>query len=332
MGVSLWLASNSHKQSRTALKASFNKTTTGKHKGLTFHQYLDELFPFFPCDNWDDHLVAEQETDIIGNPILKAKQKISFSLINYDEDTVDVNWELIWQNKDLLVVFKPALLPVQKTTRNIYFTLTELIRRQEQLPSAQALHRLDLDTSGLMIFAKSSSAAKTWQPRLKELLTRKIYRAVILGKPDWQELSFESRIGKKSDSDIRCKMYVVNEDEKGQESNTHFKVLSSKNDYSIVECELFTGRKHQIRAHLAYLGHPIVGDKIYSNNGHYYLNRLNNKLTEEDKTKLLAKHHLLTAHEIELSFGDEIEPVSIVLNETKYPQEWKRFLEEIQLN
>jgi 23S rRNA pseudouridine1911/1915/1917 synthase len=103
--------------------------------------------------------------------------------------------------------------------------------------------------------------------------------------------------------------------------------------YSLIECELFTGRKHQIRAQLAYLGHPIVGDKIYSNGGEFYLKRLDKTLCEADHERLLTPHHLLHAYEIhvfnlwtsEQSQKETRPKEATILRDDNFPESWQAF-------
>ena len=96
--------------------------------------------------------------------------------------------------------------------------------------------------------------------------------------------------------------------------------------YSLIQCELLTGRKHQIRAHLAHLGTPIVGDKIYSNNGGFYLKRLKKTLTENDHAALLTPHHLLHAYEIYLHNIWQPDGADIIIQDTDLPEPWNHYL------
>lgn len=291
-------------------------TVPERGDGLALHDYLRGCWPFLHTPCWHQ-LIADLTLEIDGislasagdnNPTLKRGQALHYWLRDYSEDAVDTDWKLLWQGEDIVAVHKPANLPVSRTTRNFYNTLIRLVRRDSDWPDAHLLHRLDLDTAGIILLGKNNAAASYWQPKLHQLLQRKVYQAVVYGKPDWVKTELECRLATRAEHKIRCQMHVCDDGEKGKLCRTGFKLLRSSGDYSIIECELFTGRKHQIRAHLAHLGHPIVGDKIYSNNGEFYLKRLCDEDTPADHAKLMTEHHLLMAQRVELNLNSESAP------------------------
>lgn len=247
---------------------------------------------------------------------LKVGQKVEVFLSDHQEEPVDDHWKVLWENNELMAVYKPHLLPVSRTTRNLYNTLISLIRRQTPFANAHLLHRLDTETAGIVLIAKNSATDKKWKPNLDKLITRKIYHAWVSGSPEWDEHLCECALSEKIDSPIRSQVYVVDPENpqqypKPKQSKTAFRVLKREQRRSLIECELFTGRKHQIRAQLAYLGHPIIGDKIYSQGGKFYLKRLESGLTDQDFTALGATSHRLTAVEIEINTDDERYTISI---------------------
>ncbi len=237
--------------------------------------------------------------------VLKPGQTISITLPGHPEDPVDTRWQLIWENSEIMAVYKPPLLPVSRTTRNLYNTLIQLIRRQTPYYDAHLLHRLDTETSGLILIAKDKAADKKWKKQLDTLIEQKIYHARVYGCPAWQQQTLECELSEQSGSEIRSQMYVVDparpeQFSKPKQSKTAFRVLSQTQGRSLIECQLFSGRKHQIRAQLAHLGHPIVGDKIYAHGGHYYLKRLESPLTAEELKQLGGDHHQLQAIRLQI--------------------------------
>lgn len=271
-------------------------------------QQLPQLFE-------DEHVSVDGEV-ATSKQSLKVGQKVDILLSAHLEAPVDDHWKVLWENNELMAVYKPHLLPVSRTTRNLYNTLISLIRRQTPYANAHLLHRLDTETAGIVLIAKNSAADKKWKPNLDKLITRKIYHAWVSGSPEWDEHLCECELSEKIDSPIRSQIYVVDPENpqqypKPKQSKTAFRVLKREQRRSLLECELFTGRKHQIRAQLAYLGHPIIGDKIYSQAGKFYLKRLESGLTDQDFTALGATSHRLTAVEIEINTDDERYTISI---------------------
>ena len=250
---------------------------------------------------------------------LAPGQMLTINLRNHFEQEVNTQWQTLWQNDEILAAFKPAPLAVSRTTRNLHNTLISLVRRETPFVKAQLLHRLDIETSGLILLAKDQQSDVKWKKGFQQLIEKKVYHAIVKGVPDWQEHLCENQLAERIDSAIRCKMYVVDPTEpiesykKPKACKSIFKCLKTQGEYSLIECRIFTGRKHQIRAQLAALGLPIVGDKIYSHQGHFFLKRLQleNGLIAADYKELGAKNHLLRAVELQLRLSPEQDLVKI---------------------
>ncbi|RRD00679.1 pseudouridine synthase [Amphritea balenae] len=239
--------------------------------------------------------------EIVGPEALAVQGSVvGLRLPEHWEESVDTRWRLLWQNAELLAVYKPHLLPVSRTTRNLYNTLISLVRRETAFSDARLLHRLDTETAGVVLLAKNKQADQKWKPRLDQLMKKKIYHAWVSGTAAWQDKVYECELSEKTGSLIRSQMYVVSANEpdlypKPRYCKTAFSVLKLEPGRSLIRCELFTGRKHQIRAQLASLGLPVIGDKLYSHDGYYYLKRIEQGLNTDDYVHLGAEHHLLEA-------------------------------------
>jgi 23S rRNA pseudouridine1911/1915/1917 synthase len=170
---------------------------------------------------------------------------------------------IIHEDEALIVVDKPAGMLTMGTdtdkTRTVYFALTDYVRRgcARSNKSVFIVHRLDKETSGILIFAKSKDVKFDLQRRWKE--TRKMYIAVVHGKCIRLSDTITSYLAENKAHLV----YSTIDAKRGKLSRTSYKVLMEKGDFSLLEIDPFTGRKHQIRVHMADNGHPIVGDKKY---------------------------------------------------------------------
>ena len=315
------------------MDAVFKDLIEQKSHGMCLLEHLEPCIPYLDSDAWRALLLSggiQLDGEVVlDNVILQQGQHLIYTIHNYQEDAVNVGWRLLWEGEDIIAIHKPANLPVSRTTRNVYNTLIQLVRRESSWPDAHLLHRLDLETSGIILLSKDKTGASRWQPQLKILIEQKIYHAVVYGNPTWQETSLECDLNTRKDSPIRCQMHVCEEGEKGKASHTRFKVIQSGKGYSLLECELLSGRKHQIRAHLAHLGHPIVGDKIYAHQGDYYLKRLQDAITEQDQARLQTPHHLLHAHQLVIHPADSS---SQLLIDKDYPKAFEEFCERFGMS
>lgn len=314
------------------MDAVFKEIIEPKSQGICLLEHLAPCIPYLNQDAWRALLLCggiQLDGDVVlDNVVLQVGQQLVYTIADYKEDPVNLGWRLLWEGDDIFAIHKPANLPVSRTTRNVYNTLIQLVRRESPWPDAHLLHRLDLETSGVILLSKDKQGASRWQPQLKTLIHQKIYHAVVYGIPKWQITEFHCKLNTRKDSPIRCQMHVCSEEEKGKASHTRFKVIATGKGYSLLECELLTGRKHQIRAHLAHLGHPIVGDKIYAHEGEFYLKRLQDAVTPEDILRLQTPHHLLHAYQLVIQ-KDSNE--SHMLLDEDYPRAFRTFCQEAQL-
>jgi len=171
--------------------------------------------------------------------------------------------DIIYEDKDILVVDKACGLLTVSTERvrnnTAYYRLNSYVRKGNQKSRKQVfiVHRLDRDTSGLIIFAKSEEAKRFLQDEWNEF--DKIYYAVLVGTLPEKEGVITSYL-----TENRAhRVYSVIDPAKGKFAKTGFKVLKESLKYSLLEIVLFTGKKNQIRVHFAENGFPVAGDRIY---------------------------------------------------------------------
>ncbi|MBQ8225740.1 MAG: RluA family pseudouridine synthase [Bacteroides sp.] len=170
--------------------------------------------------------------------------------------------KIVYEDAYLIVVEKmPGLLSVnteRQKERTAATILTEYIRRSNRQGKAFVVHRLDRDTSGLMMFAKDERTQHTLRDNWQEIVFDRRYVAVVAGQMERNAGMVRSWL-----TDRKLYVYSSPTDDGGKESVTHFRTIKSNEKYSLVELVLETGRKNQIRVHMQDLGHPVVGDGRY---------------------------------------------------------------------
>ena len=175
--------------------------------------------------------------------------------------------EIVYEDKDIIVVNKPKGMVVHPANGNPDGTLVNAIMNicKDSLSGIGGeirpgiVHRLDKDTSGLLIVAKNDLAHINMSKQIKDREVKKIYIALVKGNINENEATINMPIGRSTKD--RKKMAVRKD---GKEAITHFKVLKRYGDYTLLKVKIDTGRTHQIRVHLAEIGHPVVGDMVFS--------------------------------------------------------------------
>lgn len=170
---------------------------------------------------------------------------------------------ILHEDDDLIVIHKDAgMLSIagpQDEELTAYRQLMEHVRFQNPSSRVFVVHRLDRDTSGVMMFAKSEQVQQTLQNNWKELIDERLYVALVEGTVKKQADTISNWLKETK----TLKMYSCPYDNGGQHAVTHYTLLQANRQYSLVEVQLETGRKNQIRVHMHDIGHPIVGDKKY---------------------------------------------------------------------
>jgi 23S rRNA pseudouridine1911/1915/1917 synthase len=204
----------------------------------------------------------------------------------------------------LLVINKTAGLVCHPTKGDVYSSLISRVRLYlGEEGSPHLINRLDRETSGIVLVAKTPEAAlklrRLWESREVE----KSYLAIVHGHPDLERKVLAAPIGKDVKSEVAIKGAVV---EGGAPSETE--IIALKNFeregklFALVKALPRTGRKHQIRIHLAHAGHPIVGDKLYGSDEGRYLRFVKYELSEEDRRELIFENHALHAARVRFAW------------------------------
>ena len=193
--------------------------------------------------------------------------------INYEEEELKaepekMDLDIVYEDNDVIVVNKANKVVVHPACGNRSGTLVNgLLYHSKNLSSINGefrpgiVHRIDADTTGLLMIAKNDKAHKILADQLKEKTTHRVYYALVWGVINNETGTVDAPIGR--DPKDRKKMAVTPDNSK--EAITHFRVIERYKNATLIELKLETGRTHQIRVHMKYIGHPVVNDPVYSN-------------------------------------------------------------------
>ena len=240
-------------------------------------------------DRIDSYLSSNEEIDLTrakiqnliktNNILVNGKSvKNSYKVVNGDEIEInyieedldvkeeDIPLDIVYEDDDLLVINKPSGMVVHPSLGNTSGTLVNALMHYSKLSTINGsfrpgiVHRIDKDTSGLLVVAKNDKTHLFLSDELKEHKIKRKYIALVHGQIKFDKGTVDAPIGR--DKNDRKKMAITSENSK--EAITHFKVLDRYKNTTLIECELETGRTHQIRVHMKYIEHPIVNDPVYS--------------------------------------------------------------------
>jgi 23S rRNA pseudouridine1911/1915/1917 synthase len=238
--------------------------------GKRFDQALAEMFPDFSRSRLTEW-IKSGDALLDGAPArprapVRGGETVTVNLRTEVETTSlaeDIPLDLVYQDEDVLVINKPAGLVVHPGAGNPRGTLVNALlhfdARMAELPRAGIVHRLDKDTSGLMVVARSLRSHASLVEQLSEREVHRQYVAVVVG-PMIAGSTVNAPIGRHATDRIR---QAVVKQGQGREAITHYRVRERFRAHTLIECRLETGRTHQIRVHMAHAKHPLVGDPLY---------------------------------------------------------------------
>lgn len=262
---------------------SYLEYLTSKARGHTVLSYLEKYYTHSDKETWLERL---QRGEILlgynivgGHELLQPGQTLLWNRPPWYEEDTPQTFELVYQDDALLVVNKPSGLPTMPGGGFLDNTLFSFVRKK--FPTAHPIHRLGRGTSGLVVFALTDEAVSSLSKLWRDYQVEKVYRALASGvaQQDFYKMRVaiglieHPKLGQVYAASALCDENApYNENKKGKPSASDATVLerilpNSVQGQTLFEVKIFTGRPHQIRIHLAFIGHPLVGDPLYAVGG-----------------------------------------------------------------
>lgn len=239
-------------------------------------QRIDKLLPEFN-NEWSRSQIQDlikEDLVTVNEKVIKSNYKVKLNdliivtekeVVEADIQPENLNLDIYYEDEDVAIVYKPKGMVVHPSPGHYSGTLVNgLMYQIKDLSGINGeirpgiVHRIDKDTSGLLMVAKNDIAHRGLVEQLMDKSVKRKYTALVHGNIPHDYGTIDAPIGRNEKD--RQSMDVV---DNGKEAVTHFNVLEHFNDYTLIECQLETGRTHQIRVHMKYIGFPLVGDPKY---------------------------------------------------------------------
>ena len=226
---------------------------------------------------------------------------------HFEEPETPTEFGVVYEDAAMLVVDKPPGLPVHPTATYHRNTLTYLLRERYPEQTPHLAHRLDRETSGVLVCARTLADERHLKRSFEERRVEKVYLAIVHGSVD-EEGRIDLPIGR-PDEGLHLLMEIRDD---GSPSRTRYRAVARAPEHTLVALRPETGRQHQLRVHLAALGHPIVGDKLYGPEGPQpFLEYIDGGMTPALAARLGHERQALHAHRLRLAHPRREEPIAL---------------------
>lgn len=232
-----------------------------------------------------------------------------------------MNWSMIAENNDWVAVDKAAGLLSIPDRQGKEISLKDLLK--QKYGEIFTVHRIDRDTSGVILFAKTSAAHQELSKLFEERSVDKFYNCLVKGYPSSERGTIQVPIMENPAQPGRMMTHA-----KGKAAVTEYQVIEKFRGFSLLRCQILTGRTHQIRVHLQYIGHSIVGDEWYGDGSPLLLSGIKKNfkisLAAEEERPILSR---LALHAAELSFEWKNQPVQLI---APLPKDMRATLQQLR--
>mgnify|MGYP001405870268 CR=1 FL=1 len=264
--------------------------------------------------------------------IVRFGDRLDYVPLREPEPAVEARVPILFEDEAMLAVDKPANLPVHPSGRYFRNTLLCLLleRRGETLdePGIRIVHRLDRETSGVVVFGKSRADTAALARQFEEGRVRKEYLVLVHGEPPEDRIVVDAPLGRARESRVRKAVAVVPEGE-GRRARTEFETLARGGGHALLAARPRTGRLHQIRVHARHAGYPVVGDKLYGLDERYFLKlAAGEEYSAEDRARLRLERQGLHAWRLRVAHPRTQEPCELT---APMPAALRRFCDETGL-
>lgn len=292
------------------MKRNVAISIAAKDAGCTVLDFLGRRFTYYDRGQWLNQIGRERiflnGRPVLPETLLAAGDTLAYIGFNAAEPPVATTYRVLFEDRTLLAVAKPANLPCHPGGRYFKHTLWQLLKTGHKLKDVFFVNRIDRETSGVVLIAKTPGAARDLQGQFNAKTVQKRYLAGVEGEFPAGAVVAEGVLCRDPSSPVRKKQRFFPAAERDLASDdalrcrTGFRLIRAHRGMSLVAAEPFSGRLHQIRATLWSLGYPVVGDKLYGVDDTIFLRFIADRLSENDRRRLRLPRQALHAASLRL--------------------------------